>query len=237
MNPKGILGAIDGGRVLDVATGIGGFILFLQEGLKTYSEIIGIDSNEHRRAAFAEAFKGQPKIRFGHMDALHPDFADAAFDLVCISNSLHHFDDPNAVLHQMLRLLRPGGYFLVAEMYCDGQTKTQMTHVELHHWWGAVDQANGVTHHPTYTRGALIERVGLLGLVDLKWYDLCELDEDPHHPDILAELDPVIDRYIQSVAGHPGLQAQGEVLRSRLQTIGFHSATTLVALGRKGDLE
>jgi len=233
LTPKDILGNISGGRVLDVATGGGGFIPFLLEGLKDYSEIIGIDTNERGRAAFSEAFKAHSNIHFEPMDALHPAFAPASFDLVCISNSLHHFADPAAVLQPMLRLLRPGGHFLLSEMYCDGQTETQLTHVELHHWWGAVDRLTNLTHNPTYTRAGLVAWADSLGLVDLKLFDLCDLDEDPHQAEILDELNPVIARYIQRADGHPDLQQRGEELRQRVQTVGFHSASTLVALGTK----
>jgi ubiquinone/menaquinone biosynthesis C-methylase UbiE len=231
--PQDILANIPAGRVLDVATGSGGFIHFLLEGLKDYKEIIGVDNNERAQAAFAEAFKDKPNIRFQLMDANHLDFDSDSFDLVCISNSLHHFDDPQAVLRQMERVLRPGGCLLVSEMYRDGQTETQMTHVHLHHWWGAVDTVNGVTHHETYRREQLVELVSGLGLKEVAQYDLSDTSDDPHNPEISAELNPVFERYIQRAEGHPDLQSRGAELRQRVAEIGFHSATTLVIIGRK----
>jgi SAM-dependent methyltransferase len=231
--PQDILGHLPTGRVLDVATGSGGFIHFLLEGLKDYTEIIGADNNERAQAAFEEAFKDKPNIRFRAMDAAHLDFDSDSFDLVCISNSLHHFDDPQAVLSQMKRVLRPGGYLLVSEMYRDGQTETQMTHVHLHHWWGAVDTVNGVTHHETYRRDELVGLVSGLGLKEMAQYDLSDLSEDPMSPEISAELNPVFERYIQRAEGHPDLQSRGEELRQRVAEIGFHSASTLIIIGRK----
>jgi len=56
------------------------------------------------------------------MDAREMAFADASFYTVCISNSLHHMADLERVLAEMARVLRPKGRFIVAEMYCDGQT-------------------------------------------------------------------------------------------------------------------
>src|SRR5439155_3275225 len=41
--PREILGDIDGGKVLDVATGAGGFLRFLIEGLRGYDSIVGIE--------------------------------------------------------------------------------------------------------------------------------------------------------------------------------------------------
>jgi len=192
--PQDILANISAARVLDVATGGGGFIYFLLEGLKDYTEIIGVDSNERAQAAFEEAFKDKPNIRFQPMDAAHLDFDSGSFDLVCISNSLHHFDDPQAVLCQMERVLRPCGCLLVSEMYRDGQTETQMTHVHLHHWWAAVDTANGVTHRKTYRRDELVGLVSGLGLNDVAQYDLSDTSDDSHRPEISSELNPVFER-------------------------------------------
>jgi ubiquinone/menaquinone biosynthesis C-methylase UbiE len=232
-NPKDILGQLPGGRVLDVATGSGGFIHFLLEGLQDYQSILGIDSNERSAAAFAEAFKDNPKIRFQTMDATHLEFETASFDLVCLSNSLHHFADPQLVLREMERVLRPGGHLLVAEMYRDGQTEAQMTHVHLHHWWAAVDRTTGVVHNETYRRAELLELVKDLGLQELALFDLSETDEDPKNPETLAQLEPVFERYIQRAEGHPELQARGQELRQRVAEVGFHGATSLLALGIK----
>jgi SAM-dependent methyltransferase len=230
--PKDILGAISANRILDVATGGGGFIHFLLEGLNDYSEIIGVDNNDRAAASFTETFKENPKIHFQQMDAHHLDFPDSSFDLVCISNSLHHLDSL-PVLSEMKRILRPGGFLLVSEMVRDNQTETQMTHVLLHHWWAAVDMVNGIVHRETYTRQELLDLVASLGLTDLSVYDLSDLTENPRDPAILEELDPVFERYIQRAEGHPELQKRGEELRKRVEEIGFHSATTLMLIGRK----
>jgi ubiquinone/menaquinone biosynthesis C-methylase UbiE len=231
IEPKDLIGHISGGRVLDVATGSGGFIHFLLDGLKDYSEITGIDTNERAGPAFAEAFKDKPGVRFEKMDAAGMDFPDGSFDTVSISNSLHHFEDPRAVLDEMKRVLRPGGHLILAEMYRDGQAETQMTHVLLHHWWAAIDRAVGVIHNETYCRADILEM--LAGWEDLTVHDLSETDEDPKSAEILDELDAIINRYIQRAEGHPDLQARGEDLRKRVHEIGFHGAASLLVVGSK----
>lgn len=233
-DPKDILGSISGGRMLDVATGSGGFIHFLLAGLRDYTEIIGVDASPRTADAFAAAFKDHPAIHFIQMDAHNLEFAPASFDTVCISNSLHHFETPVRILQQMNRVLRPGGCFILAEMYRDGQTETQLTHVQLHHWWAAVDQAVGDhTHFETYSRQELIDLLATQKLEEVSLFDFSDTTEDPKSPEIAAELEAVIDRYIQRASGHPDLQSRGEVLRQRIHQIGFHSATTLVAVGLK----
>lgn len=234
---KEALGQLHGGRVLDVATGSGGFIHFLLAGLSDYDEIIGIDSSERGAAAFAEAFKEKANIRFVQMDALQMDFPAESFNTVCLANSLHHFDDPRAVLGEMRRVLRPGGNLILAEMYRDGQSETQMTHVHLHHWWAAIDRAGGVVHHETLPRGEIVALMDELGWEKVAIYDLSDTSQDARDAEALTALDAIIDRYIQRAEGHVELQAQGEALRERVHAIGFHGAATLLAVGEKpGDI-
>src|SRR5665811_1141026 len=177
IDPKRVLGDISGGRVLDVATGTGGFVRFLLEGLRDHAEIVGIDTNAERAAAFSAAYGDTPDIRFEQMDAHHLAFPDDSFDTACVSNSLHHFADPDPVLAEMLRVVRRGGHLVVNEMYRDGQSETQATHILLHHWWASVNRIRGEMHRETYERAQI---VGRPGLADLRVVDLADPDEYPH---------------------------------------------------------
>jgi ubiquinone/menaquinone biosynthesis C-methylase UbiE len=229
------LSKLSGGHVLDVATGGGGFITFLMENLKDYTEITGIDCNERPLEA-ARKSHGQANIHVQRMDAARMDFPDSHFDTVCISNSLHHMADLPGVLTEMLRVCKPGGHFIISEMYRDGQSETQLTHVRLHHWWAAVDVAEGITHFETFTRQQVVEITRELGLHELKYFDLSDLESDPMDPELIKELDGVIDRYIQraqALEGGAALQQRGEDLRQRVHEIGFHGATSLLVIGEK----
>ena len=232
MEAKELIGQVSGGKVLDVATGNGGFIHFLLEGLQDYEEILGIDTKEGIESVFAEQFARKP-IHYQSMDAAQMEFEDASFDTVCISNSLHHMPDVSRTLREMLRVLKPGGTFIVSEMYRDNQTETQMTHVHLHHWWAAVDQTQGIFHGETFRRDEIIEMVAGLGLGEMRVHDVFEPEGDPLDPEILAQIDPVIERYIERANGYPDLQTKGEKLRQRLKEIGFDGATALFIVGEK----
>jgi hypothetical protein len=50
---KPLLADIDGGRVLDIATGRGGYVHELVDGLASYDEIVGIDSQASLRTTRA----------------------------------------------------------------------------------------------------------------------------------------------------------------------------------------
>ena len=184
MEAKELIGHISGGKVLDVATGNGGFIHFLLEGLEDYEEIIGIDTKDNLEAVFEEQFGNKP-IRYQQMDAAQTEFANESFDTVCISNSLHHVPDLPRTLSEMMRVLKMGGHLILLEMYRDSQTETQMTHVQLHHWWGEVDRAQGIFHNETFKREEIVEIVAGLGLVEMRMQDLSDSCENPHDPEIL----------------------------------------------------
>ena len=224
-----------GGRVLDVATGSGGFITFLMENLKDYTDITGIDCNERPLEAARKAHSLE-NVRFQCMDAAQMDFPDSAFDTVCMANSLHHMANLPSVFSEMMRVCKPGGRFIISEMYRDGQSETQLTHVLLHHWWAAVDSAEGITHHETFTRQQIIDLTGKLGLQHLKYYDEKDLESNPRDPEVVRELDGVIDRYIQrsqALNGGAELCWRGEELRQRVHEVGFQGASSLLLIGEK----
>lgn len=230
------LATLNGGRVLDVATGRGNFVRLLLQYLPGISELVGIDTNDAPFKSAAEQINDL-RLNFQKMDAACLDFAGASFDTVAISFSLHHLVDLPKVLQEMIRVLKPGGAMIVSEMYSDGtQTETQQTHVLLHHWWGAVDSARGVCHQPTFTRQEIIDLISRLGLCDLMIFDDADLTSDPLEPALIAELTRTIDHYETRLPGLPDeadLRDRGEELRKRVNTVGFHSATVLFAVGKK----
>ena len=232
---EGALRRLSGGRVLDVATGSGGFLGLLTENFMDYIEIIGIDSNERPLETARQAYPLE-NIRFLQMDAARMDFNDGYFDTVCISNSLHHMANLPGVLAEMLRVCKPGGHILVSEMFRDAQSATQLTHVYLHHWWAAVDTIQGISHFETYTRGQIVDIWDSLSLHNTEQYEQKDLDANPKDPELIRELESIIDRYIQRLqdleAGSK-LRQRGEQLRRRVHEVGFHGATTLFLIGQK----
>ena len=226
-----ILGHIHGGRVLDVATGRGGFVAFLADGLADYDEIVGIELDADRQTAFEAATAGRRDVRFVLGDFLGTAFEPDSFDTVAVSASLHHFDDPTAVLRRMRDLVRPGGWVVISEMYRDGQTEAQRTEVAVHDWMAEVDTATGGVHRPTFRRSEIIRLVDDLGLEDVWTTDRADLLIDPHDPAAVAEIGDMIDRYAAKAAGAAGLAEHAGALRERLARLGVQEATILTFVG------
>jgi ubiquinone/menaquinone biosynthesis C-methylase UbiE len=229
------LKTLNAGRVLDVATGSGNFIHFLIENLNSFNEIIGVDSNEKGKAAFEQAF-AEKSIHFMKMDAEKMDFPDGSFDTVCISNSLHHMRDLARVLTEMKRILRPGGHFVINEMFHDNQSTSQVTHVLIHHWFAAIDRAMGVMHAETFNRQQILDILSGLELQQISEQDMSDLAGDPRDVETVKNLSDGIDQAMNRINGLPeeaALRQQGLELVQRVREIGFHNATSLLCVARK----
>jgi ubiquinone/menaquinone biosynthesis C-methylase UbiE len=103
-------GLPEGARVLDAGTGPGRVPLALARAVPGL-RIDGVDLSpemvaEARRAAAAA---GASRVTFTVADVAALPFMDDTFDLIVSSMSLHHWADPAAGVHELRRVLRPGG--------------------------------------------------------------------------------------------------------------------------------
>jgi ubiquinone/menaquinone biosynthesis C-methylase UbiE len=237
-----VLTAFSGGRVLDVATGHGDFAFALARNLASYDEIIGIDTNDKELETARETAKQQSltKVRFFARDAEVLGFEDASFDTVTISNSLHHLKSPGTVLGNMRRVLRPGGLFIVREMYRDMQNMAQMSHVLFHTFRADIDTLKGITHRRSYLRDELYQMYQGLGLSATEVFDVgpedIEPPIDPMDKDNIDHLVQMVDTMLEHPADYNHDQAfkvRGEELKAHFRANGFLPATALVVIGRK----
>jgi SAM-dependent methyltransferase len=105
-----------GGRVLEVGSGPGRLAVRLAE-LATDVRVTGIDITPEmveRANALAARTDVADRVEFRIGDVASLPFADASFDVVVSTFSLHHWQHPAMGLAEIYRVLRPGG---VARIY------------------------------------------------------------------------------------------------------------------------
>lgn len=100
------------GRVLEVGCGTGATTRALARRGVFSGKAIGVDQSVHfiqaaRQFALDEGIAR--KVDFHVGDAHSLDFPDGTFDAVFAHTLISHVTDPEAVLREMVRVLRPGG--------------------------------------------------------------------------------------------------------------------------------
>lgn len=101
---------IESKSVVDLGCGQGGFVLSL--GIQGAGLVIGVDIQNLFLHAIQKAQKEDIDNVFffqGELAAM----ADNSVDIVISHDSFEHFHDPQAVLEEMVRVLRPGGSLLI----------------------------------------------------------------------------------------------------------------------------
>ena len=113
----GIDPAVDGkAKVLDVGCGFGGTSRYLARALGPDAEVtaITLSPKQVERAQELAVEQKTPNAKFMVQDALAMEFPDNSFDIVWACESGEHMPDKKAYIEQMMRVLKPGGKFVMA---------------------------------------------------------------------------------------------------------------------------
>ena len=130
-------------RVLDVGTSTGTNLRLLRQiGMR---DVTGVDSNDEAIRFCAQ--KGLGTVRKDDVCAL--SFASGAFDLVLATDIIEHIDDDQKALHEIARVLAPGGKALI----------TVPAFAVL---WGFQDEVSA--HKRRYRMGHLVRLIEAAGL-------------------------------------------------------------------------
>mmetsp|Transcript_31020 Transcript_31020/g.44058 ORF Transcript_31020/g.44058 Transcript_31020/m.44058 type:complete len:279 (-) Transcript_31020:446-1282(-) len=103
-------------KVLDVGCGVGGTSRYLAKKLGSGADVTGItlSPNQVKRATELAVEQEVPNAKFQVMNALKMDFPDNSFDIVWACESGEHMPDKKAYIDEMMRVLKPGGKFVMA---------------------------------------------------------------------------------------------------------------------------
>jgi ubiquinone/menaquinone biosynthesis C-methylase UbiE len=116
---------VDIGQIVEVGCGRGGgaeFLLQSRPGLR----YLGIDLSPEHLALCRTRFASRPGTGFVLADAAYLPARDGRFDAAFSIEAAQHFAEPNRFYHEVARLLRPGGWFLVASLWQPSQEPTDV---------------------------------------------------------------------------------------------------------------
>jgi ubiquinone/menaquinone biosynthesis C-methylase UbiE len=98
-----------GQRVLDIAAGRGAVAGPAAQAVGPRGAVLAIDGSPNMLRALARDFGDVPQIETREMDAHHLAFPDASFAAVTCGFTVHIVNDPQQVIAEAHRVLRPGG--------------------------------------------------------------------------------------------------------------------------------
>lgn len=114
-------------RVLDIGCGTGELLRRLRA---KYPEAIlaGLDPVQEMLAVAAAKLSGSEDLRVGYADTL--PWGAASFDVVVSCNMFHYISHPVPALHEMARVLRPGGVVVLTD-WCDDYLACRLCNLYL----------------------------------------------------------------------------------------------------------
>ena len=119
-----------GDSVLDVACGPG---LVACAFAPRAAHVTGIDITAAmiEQARLRQREQGLPNLSFQVGNAVPLPFADDTFSVVVTRYSFHHFQEPGQALAEMIRVCRPGGRVLVADVAVRPECSAAYDHLEI----------------------------------------------------------------------------------------------------------
>lgn len=204
-----------GHRVLDVACGTGVLARDAAKHVGQDGSVIGLDINP---GMLAVAERTAPEIEWRHGAAESMPFEDDHFDAVMSQFALMFFEDRQAAIREMHRVLRPGGRLVVAVWDSLDNTPGYATMVDLLQRLFGEDVANklrapfilgdveevraifdaaGVSNIEieTLTGTARFPSVESWVFTDIKGWTLADSIDDDQYDLLLKEAGPVLARY------------------------------------------
>ncbi|WP_049937673.1 class I SAM-dependent methyltransferase [Haloplanus natans] len=125
-----------GETVLDLGTGSGYALRALRE-TRDVGRAVGLDASGEM-VRNARSYTDDPRLDFCRGDFGHLPLRDDSVDHVWSMEAFYYARDPDAVLRELLRVLRPGGTFFCAVNFFEESVHThewkETVGVEMHLW-------------------------------------------------------------------------------------------------------
>lgn len=145
-----------GGRLLDVGCGSGKFLLYAKS---LGWSVSGFDSDPK---AVESARQSGLDVKLGGMETLLG--YSGLFDVITVSHVIEHVYNPQKMLHDCFRLLRPGGYFWIETPNIESYG-----HLEFKENWLDLDPPRHLTLYTFQGLMGLLSDAGFCGITPLGW--------------------------------------------------------------------
>lgn len=220
-------------RVLDIGTGSGEFIRLIAHVFPEEVQLVGVDPSAE---ALAEAQTGNydRKVSFLQMGGETLHFEDDSFDVVCMSNAMHHLANPEKTFAEMKRVVKRGGSLLIAEIVSDGLNEAQENQKMLHHLKSFVDRKVGITHRETWTEAEVLDIIRENQIQPALTFSYNRMDKPVTDAAKLAGWEADFIRHLRGLEAYPEYEEKAKSLKifqERLAQFGFQQARQVVVVG------
>lgn len=222
-------------KILDVGTGAGNFVHLITSLYDGYDSIVGVDTSARAIEMAGKHFSENPRVTFRVTDGSLKDFKDQSFDVVCLSNSVHHLEYPDNLFNEMKRVVKADGYILINEMISSGLDARQESHKKLHHFAAEIDRAVGDFHDETYSEKQLLDVLSKYSeKIDYWVMDVERVTENTEEQInwMMDTIDRVLKR-TETLGNHNYFVSKAEEIKKYIKTNGYDGATSILATLKK----
>ena len=222
-------------RVLDIGTGTGDFMKVLNDTFGDGAQLIGIDPGEQRLKEARARFKENGHIEFRCMGGEHLHFEDDAFDVVSISNALHHLEDIEQSFNEMKRVVHSDGWIIIDELTDGELSEAQENQKMLHHFKSFVDRLHGISHRETWTKDEILAIIEENGIHPEHLFLHQRMKKPSFDELFLEEKYYEMENLLEELQGRPEYELKKDLLplfKERIKKYGFQTATQLLVIGK-----
>lgn len=220
-------------RILDIGSGKGDFVALIDHFYQNYSEIIGIDIVDYLLEMDKSAFENNPKIKWMDIDVLDTNFPKNSFDIISLSNTLHHIKDIKGIFDRMIELLKPNGMMIVNELISTNDlSNKQLSHQLLHSFAAKIDHDINKIHSQIFTQENILESIKKYSPIPI--VDYWQLETKPFDEKVsMDDLNRLIDGLLNHVKNSPKYDLYKEEaveIKKYLEENGFSFATSICVI-------
>ncbi len=219
-------------KVLDIGTGAGDLIKLISSSFPPETKITGIDPSEEALAE-ARRLNELANVEFVRMEGEKINFPDHSFDVVCMSNAMHHLASTEKSFSEMKRVVKPEGWIVIAEIVSDGLNEAQENQKMWHHFKSYVDRKAGITHRETWTASEVIEIIQSSNIQPVLTFPFNRMEVPVKDPEKLQGWSSAFALNLAQLKGTPEYEEKAalfESFKERIKLYGFQLARQIVVI-------